>query len=322
MFASGAISTFVLPLRIEESVYADGGWVRNFPLAYAYREPAVHRIVGARYRASAAGFTGKGLHSWHHRMSRLARVRVARGVTEELRSAIERQSRGEPMHLIDTISRLSHIAVYRNSDLEVLLADERDRSLQAVHDVREQMRQTIAGSTRGRQRAELLAALDEAFDAADFPFKRSRVVPRLVVDLAVPEGVHLDVTRRRVTWSDEDKQALVRHGRRLTEEALEGWLDGPVELEAIRGRRQRWEPPLERGTGRWSGLHGAGVRRRSDGKNDGGDVGADHVICEGRPRLAMMGGIEHVQACAGCRVTLRPAAGVSISSRPRNAAWA
>lgn len=225
VFASGAISTFVLPLRIEESVYADGGWVRNFPLAYAYREPAVHRIVGCRYRASALGFTGTGLHSWHHRMSRLARIKVGRAVTAELREAIERQARGEPMHLIDTISRLSHIAVNRNSDLEVQLADERDRSLRALHDVRERMRETIVASSRGRQRAELLSALEEAFDAADFPFKRSRVVPRLVVDLVLPEGVRLDITRRRVTWSDEDKRALARHGRRLTEEALEQWAE-------------------------------------------------------------------------------------------------
>jgi predicted acylesterase/phospholipase RssA len=237
VFASGAISTFVLPLRIEESVYADGGWVRNFPLAYAYREPAVHRIVGARYRASALGFTGTGLHSWHHRMSRLSRIKVARGVAEELQSAIDRQSRGEPMHLIDTISRLSHIAVYRNSDLELQLADERDQALQALNDVRDQLRQAICGSTRGSRQADLLEALDEAFDRADFPFKRSRVVPRLVVDLAVPEGVRLDVTRRRLTWSDEDKTALIEHGRRLTEEALAGWpgaaaTAAPVELSA------------------------------------------------------------------------------------------
>ena len=230
VFASGAISTFVLPLRIEESVYADGGWVRNFPLAYAYREPAVQRIVGARYRASALGFTGTGLHSWQHRMSRLSRIKVARGVAEELQSAIDRQSRGEPMHLIDTISRLSHIAVYRNSDLEVQLADERDQALRALHDVREQLRQAISGSTRGSRRVDLLGALDEAFDTADFPFKRSRVVPRLVVDLAVPEGVRLDVTRRRLTWSDEDKIALIDHGRRLTEEALAGW---PGTIEAV-----------------------------------------------------------------------------------------
>lgn len=223
LFASGAISTFVLPLRIEESVYGDGGWVRTFPLAYAYREPSVHRIVGCRYRSSAVGFTGTGLHSWHHRMSRLSRVKMTRGVTAELRDAIERQSRGEPMHLIDTISRLSHIAVSRNSDLELQLADERDRSLQALHDVREQMREAIDAASRGRQRTELLAALDEAVDSADFPFRRSRVVPRLVVDLTTPEDVRLDVTRSRATWSDEDKLALIRHGRRLTETALESW---------------------------------------------------------------------------------------------------
>lgn len=225
LFASGAISTFVLPLRIDESVYGDGGWVRNFPLAYAYREPAVHRIVGARYRSSAVGFTGTGLQTWHNRMSRLSRVKMARGVATELGQAIERQSRGEPMHLIDTISRLSHIAVSRNSDLEVQLADERDRSLQAVEGVREQMRKTIESLARGRQRGELLAAMDESIAAADFPFRRGRVVPRLVVDLTTPEGVRLDVTRNRALWSDGDKLALIRHGRRLTEEALEGWSD-------------------------------------------------------------------------------------------------
>ena len=223
VFASAAISTFVLPLRIGENVYADGGWVRNFPLAYAYREPAVERIVGCRYRASATGFAGSGLHSWHDRMSRLARIRVARGVTAELREAIERQARGEPMHLVDTIARLSHIAVDRNSDLEVQLADDRDRSLEALHGVRQRMRETISSSTRGRRRTVLLAALDDAFDSADFPFAHSRVVPRLVVDLTTPEDVRLDVTRRRSTWSEEDKLALIHRGRRETEEALRTW---------------------------------------------------------------------------------------------------
>jgi predicted acylesterase/phospholipase RssA len=223
VFASAAISTFVLPLRIEDGVYADGGWVRNFPLAYAYREPRVLRIVGCRYRASASVFTGRGLHALHRRLNRLARVRVARGVAAEVRDAIERNERGEPVHLVDTISRLSHIAVYRNSDLEVQLADERDRSLQAVHDVRESLRETIMAASRGRQRIELLAAVDEAFASVTFPFAHSRVVPRLVVDVATPEGVHLDFPRRRVAWSDEDKLALAAHGRRLTEEAVERW---------------------------------------------------------------------------------------------------
>jgi predicted acylesterase/phospholipase RssA len=226
IFASAAISTFVLPLRIGENVYADGGWVRNFPLAYAYDEPRVESIVGCRYRASPAGFTGRGLHSLHERMSRLGRIRLARGVTAELRDAIERQERGEPMHLIDTIARLSHIAVYRNSDLEVQLADERDRSLLALAGMRTQMHAAIESSTRGRRRTELLRALDDAFATADFPFAHSRVVPRLVVDLVTPDGTQLDVTRRPGTWKEEAKRALAAHGRKATEDALAAW--GPA----------------------------------------------------------------------------------------------
>ena len=244
LFASGAISTFVLPLRIEKSVYGDGGWVRHFPLAYAYREPAVHRIVGCRYRSSAVGFASTGLHSWHDRMSRLSRVKVAREVTAELREAIERQSRGEPMHLIDTISRLSHIAVSRNSDLELQLADERDASLKALHDMRGSLRRTIASTTRGRQRTMLLAAVDEAFESADFPFGRSREVPRLVVDLVTPPGVRLDLSRRDVAWSKEEKLALIGHGRRLTEDALETWADRGTATGPM-GGPLRETPPLD-----------------------------------------------------------------------------
>jgi len=223
IFASAAISTFVLPLRIGESVYADGGWVRNFPLAHAYRQPGVESIVGCRYRPSPAAFTGRGLHSWHERMVRLARIRVAREVTSELRGAIERHERGEPMHLVDTIARLSHIAVYRNSELEVQLADERDRSLLAVDDLRDKVRAAVESSTRGRRRTELLHALDDAFATADFPFAHSRVVPRLVVDLATPDGTQLDITRRPGTWKDEAKLALAAHGRKVTEDALAAW---------------------------------------------------------------------------------------------------
>ena len=65
LFASAAISTFVLPLRIGAGIYADGGWVRNFPLAYAHREPGVQRIVGFRYTPLAAGFTGSRVQTLH-----------------------------------------------------------------------------------------------------------------------------------------------------------------------------------------------------------------------------------------------------------------
>ncbi len=224
VFASAAISTFVLPLRIGDGVYADGGWVRNFPLAYAYRDTRVQRIVGCRYRASATGFTGSALRAWHDRMSRLARLHLARGLTAELQGAMERQARGEPAHLVDTIARLSHIAVYRNSDLELQQADERDRSLAALDQVHEDVRSAIVASTRGKRRAQLLADLDTAFERADFPFTRGRRVPRLVVDLLTPPGVRLDITRRHVHWSDEDKRALIAHGYEVGSGAIDAWL--------------------------------------------------------------------------------------------------
>ena len=47
-------------------------------------------------------------------------------------------------------------------------------------------------------------------------------------------------------------------------------------------------------------LHGAGEGDRSDGKNGKGGAGADHVVCDRRPRLAILGDIvEDVQG--GCR---------------------
>ena len=214
----------MLPLRIGAGIYADGGWVRNFPLAYAHREPGVQRIVGFRYTPLAAGFTGSRVQTLHRHMAALDRLRIARGVTAELREAIGRQERGEPMHLVDTIARLSHIAVYRNSELEVQLADERDRSLSALQNLQERMRDVIVSSTRGRCRTDLLSALDEAFGSADFPPARSRVVPRLVVDAAAPQGVRLDISRRHEAWKAAEKLALITHGRLLTEKALEGWL--------------------------------------------------------------------------------------------------
>ena len=127
------------------------------------------------------------------------------------------------MHLIDTIARLSQRRLTKpaisrcSSPTSATARCRRSTTCKSGCGTR------FESVTRGRQRTELLAALDESFVTADFPFRRSRVVPRLVVDLATPDGVRLDVTRARATWSDEDKLALVRHGRRLTEEALEDW---------------------------------------------------------------------------------------------------
>ena len=41
VLASAAISALVLPLRVDDVIGTDGGWVRNFPLGHAYDNPEV-----------------------------------------------------------------------------------------------------------------------------------------------------------------------------------------------------------------------------------------------------------------------------------------
>src|SRR5204863_4349591 len=49
VMASAAISAVVLPRPIGDRIATDGSWVRNFPLAHAYRQPGVELIVSFRY---------------------------------------------------------------------------------------------------------------------------------------------------------------------------------------------------------------------------------------------------------------------------------
>ena len=52
ILASAAISALVLPVTVDGVIATDGGWVRNFPLDHAYRNPSVDAIVAFRYIAS------------------------------------------------------------------------------------------------------------------------------------------------------------------------------------------------------------------------------------------------------------------------------
>ena len=49
VLASAAISALVLPIQVGDRIGTDGGWVRNYPLGYAYDRPEVELIVGFRY---------------------------------------------------------------------------------------------------------------------------------------------------------------------------------------------------------------------------------------------------------------------------------
>ena len=52
LLASAAVSGLVLPVSIDGVIATDGGWVRNFPLGHAYRNPEVEAIAAFRYVAS------------------------------------------------------------------------------------------------------------------------------------------------------------------------------------------------------------------------------------------------------------------------------
>src|SRR5215212_4266205 len=61
VFASAAVSSLVLPVRVAGRIATDGGWVRNFPLAHAYARPGIRMIVAFRYLPRFPEITTDGL---------------------------------------------------------------------------------------------------------------------------------------------------------------------------------------------------------------------------------------------------------------------
>jgi predicted acylesterase/phospholipase RssA len=221
ILASAAMSGLVMPMRIGDRVATDGGWTRNFPLGYAYDRPEVERIVAFRVVPRYPRIDVATLAVVRRRLERFARVPPIRALVEELREAEARSRRGEPAHAIDTLIRLMRVAVVHNTELEERLAGEKDDSIRELARLREDMRALVHAGVRGRrERDELLRAIDERFESSRFPFRRSRMVPRITVRGSVGE-VSLEAGRRASRhWSEEDKRALVDRGYELTEREL------------------------------------------------------------------------------------------------------
>ena len=141
ILASAAISALVLPLRVDDVIGTDGGWVRNFPLGHAYDNPAVAEIIGFRYVPPVSTSSPENLVRLRRRLEPFRAVPPVGALIGELRVAEERQARGEPPHLADMIVRLMRVTVARNTELEVRSAEGKDAS------VRE-----LDGATRRRAR--------------------------------------------------------------------------------------------------------------------------------------------------------------------------
>jgi predicted acylesterase/phospholipase RssA len=213
VLASAAVSALVQPLRVGDRVATDGAWVRNFPLGVAFDHPAVELIVAFRYLPRYGRLGVGALAPLRRRLARFRRLAPARALVDEIDAAAERALRGEPAHLADTIVRLARVSILRNARGEertAALIDESLRELRALHE------DVLASIDDPAVRAEV----DARFAAARFPFRRDRLVPRVVVRGNV-EGVDLDPGfRTQPRWPDETKRLLIRRGWELADREL------------------------------------------------------------------------------------------------------
>jgi predicted acylesterase/phospholipase RssA len=222
VLASAAISALVLPIRVGDRIATDGGWVRNYPLGYAYDHPEVELILGFRYLPRYPRVGTAGLAHLRGRLERFGRVPPVRAFITELRQAEERAARGEPAHLVDMIVRLMRVSIMRNNALEERFADDKDESIRELDSLREDVLALVGEHVRGGRRERAVRAVAERFAAARFPFRHDRVVPRITVHASVGE-VSLDPGfRSQQPWTHEAKRALIARGYELADREFAG----------------------------------------------------------------------------------------------------
>jgi predicted acylesterase/phospholipase RssA len=220
VLASAAISALVLPLRIEDVIGTDGGWVRNFPLGHAYDNAEVTEIVGFRYMSQAWRPSPENLQRLRRRLEPFRAVPPVRALIGEVRAAEERQERGEPPHLADMILRLMRVTVARNTELEVRSAAEKDASVRELAALRDSVLETVRRTAAPWRRRAAVAEVEQRFATARFPFRHDRALPLTIVR-GDPGDRALDPSfRSGLEWPVETKQALIDLGYELTSRAL------------------------------------------------------------------------------------------------------
>ncbi|MFL5927855.1 MAG: patatin-like phospholipase family protein [Gaiellaceae bacterium] len=214
VLASAAVSAFVMPLRVGDRIATDGAWVRNFPLAHAYDHDAVELIVAFHYLPRYARLGVAALQPLRRRLVRFRKVPPIRAFLAEIDEAEARAERGEPAHLADMIVRLARVTIRRNTQIEERVAGSIDESLRELRSLRDDVLGLVDDPVLHR-------ALAARFAAADFPFRRERLVPRIVVRGGTGDGAGLEPgLRNQPRWSDDDKRALIRRGWELADAEL------------------------------------------------------------------------------------------------------
>ena len=213
VLASAAVSALVMPLRVGNRIATDGAWVRNFPLAHAYNHEDVELIVAFRYLAQYPRLGVEALQPLRRRLMRFRKIPPVRAFIAEIDEAEARAVRGEPAHLADMIVRLARVTISRNTEAEERLAQETDVSLRELRS----LRHDVLGLVDEPGAREAVA---RRFAAANFPFRKERLVPRIVVR-GTTEGPGLEPgLRKQARWSDEDKRELIRRGWELADAEL------------------------------------------------------------------------------------------------------
>jgi predicted acylesterase/phospholipase RssA len=214
VLASAAVSALVMPVRVGDRIATDGAWVRNFPLAHAYDHDDVELIVAFYYLPRYPRMGVAALAPLRRRLVRFRKIPPIRAFLSEIDDAEERAERGEPAHLGDMIVRLARVTIRRNTQIEERVARATDQSLRELRS----LRHDVLGLVDEPGLHEAVAA---RFAAADFPFRRERLVPRIVVRGGTGDGAGLDPgLRNQPRWSDEDKRALIRRGWELADAEL------------------------------------------------------------------------------------------------------
>ena len=214
VLASAAISSLVLPLPVGDRIGTDGGWVRNYPLGYAYDRPEVELIVGFRYVPRYPVLSAASLRSALTRLRRYSKFPPAKALIGELEDAVEREEQGLPAHIGDIFSRLSRVSIIRNTELEEVVADWRDQSVNELRSLREDVIGLVA------QDPELAERVSSRFAEARFPFRHDRVIPRITV-VGEADGASLDPGfRNPKPWTEETKRTLIERGRDAAARAL------------------------------------------------------------------------------------------------------
>jgi predicted acylesterase/phospholipase RssA len=220
ILASAAISALVLPVRVDDVIGTDGGWVRNFPLGHAYDNDAVQEIIGFRYVPPVTSGSPENLVRLRKRLEPFRAVPPVRALIGELRVAEERQERGEPPHLGDMIMRLMRVTVVRNTELETRSALEKDASVRELGVLREDVLAAVHRRAVPWRRRAAAAEVEALFARARFPFRHDRALPLTIVR-GEPGSNALDASfRAGLEWPLETKRALIEQGRLLADDVV------------------------------------------------------------------------------------------------------